>query len=379
MSQDITTYFEPNIELEKFKSFLVAHQVFTECEQALISKIARPGSFNILSVVGPTGVGKTQLLNEVAGTLLGIKENPSKDLSKQPYLPVVYVTATTGHSYESRFRSLLLQIVRQVNEAACVYGKVVVPDPAGKMRVRPSSQTIASLSIARLEELVRTGLKERQVRALLIDEAQHLAQGSNAVDWRIVGDGLKVLGSVSGTMMVLFGTSELLGLPYISGQLGRRSKAIHLRRYLWNNQTDRLEFKKIVSAFGKGWPTLLPTEFMLANLPLLYAGSLGCTGILSTWLYDAMVVTEQAGLSTVTVDILKQTALSAPKLLKIEQEAKECEDAFLAEQVGLDEMVAKLDETFTPKPVVKQPAFKLPSTKGVSLKRTPKFDAYASV
>jgi hypothetical protein len=301
-------------------------------------------------VVGPTGAGKTLLLNEIADILFGIPDG-SEDISNgaqakegpRPYLPGVVVTAHTGRTYESRFRNLLMQILAQVNTVLMDVGKTFPDQKEIYSRTYgPTSRTVSSLPIAKLEELVRAGLKERKVKALLIDEAQHLAHNANKPEWRLVGDGLKVLGSISGTMVVMFGTSELLELPYISGQLGRRSKAIHLRRYLWDQPEDRKEFKKILTIYHRRWPTLLPKEMLLDNLPCLYAGSVGCVGTLSTWLYDAMAAAEQSGVSSVTWKILQECALSVPKLRKIVSEAEECETSFAEEQSDLREFASKL-------------------------------------
>lgn len=339
---DYTSLFQTNVSLEEFRTGLIPHRVFMHCEREILRRIARPGVATILSVIGPTGVGKTQALNEVASFLLGLRKGESDEsLAKRPYLPVVYVTASTGRTFESRFKSLLIQILQQVNRVLVEIGSTTGSANETSPTSRPV-RPIESLPIARLEELVRVGLRERRVKALLIDEAQHLAQGADAEEWRLVGDGLKLLGSISGTLVVLFGTSELLGLPYLSGQLGRRSKAVHLRRYRWTSQADRDEFQAIVAAFCKGSRGKLPLKVLSENLPLLYTGCVGCVGILSSWLYDAIARAEQTGVEAVDVEILQETAFSEEKLRKIDHEAVQCENAFRRESAGLQGLMADL-------------------------------------
>jgi len=265
--QDPQRLFSPNPRLEEFSNFLVPHKVFVECERGILRKVARPGVSNILSVVGPTGAGKTQLLKEVADVLLHTPATTRPDSSPAdpspaltPYLPVVYVTANTGRTFESRFKHVLIEILNQVNAVAAKLGVVRADNSAAKAS---SSFPLQMVPIAQLEKLVRSGLRERQVRAVLIDEAQHLA---DAEDWHLVGDGLKLLGSISGTLIVLFGTSELLSLPNLTGQLGRRTKAIHLRRYLWNDPVYPEEFATVVASFAQQWPDVLPVELLLKHL-----------------------------------------------------------------------------------------------------------------
>jgi len=345
--EDHQRLFLPNPSLEAFSQFLVPHKVFVESERDILRRVARPGISNILSVVGPTGVGKTQLLNEVGGVLLkasapvhGVSPSPVDSADAlSPYLPVVCVIANTGRSFESRFKHLLIAILKQVNGVAAKLGVVRsdTSSPNGRASLSPQQ-----IPIAQLEELVRSGLRERQTRAVLIDEAQHLAQRADAEDWQLVGNGLKLLGSISGTLIVLFGTSELLSLPSLTGQLGRRTKAIHLRRYLWDDPVYKDEFAKVVASFAQQWPDVLPVKLLFEHLPFLYAGCVGCTGILSGWIYDAMALAEQEALPAVTLDVLCRTAHSEEKLRKIATEAEECEKEFAKERLGLEKLTAEL-------------------------------------
>ena len=87
---------------------------------------------------------------------------------------------------------------------------------------------------------------------------------------------------------------------------------------------------------------MLPKQVLLDNLSCLYAGSIGCVGTLSTWLYDAMAAAEQSGASSISWEILQECALSVPKLRKIGKEAEECETSFAAEQSDLREFASKL-------------------------------------
>ena len=378
--EDFNLLFKKNETLAEFKKSLVPHRIFVDCEREILRRVAQPGVANILSVVGPTGAGKTQLLNEVANVLLGLPAPDSSDfisklteLETQPHLPVVYVTASTGRSFESRFRGLLVEILRSLN-APLITAQAIRSKPGASHR--PPSQALEKVSIPRMEEMVRTFLKERQVRALLIDEAQHLAQGSGKDEWRLVGDGLKLLGSVSGTLVVLFGTSELLGLPYLSGQLGRRTRALHLRRYLWTDADDLEEFKGIVASFSGAFPKALPMELMMENLQLVYTGCLGCVGILSSWLYDAVARAEQLGQGTVSLEVLKQTAFSEIRLRRIHTEAQECERSFINEGVGLDNLIGELCGRVQPPVSLAQKLIKATRKKFKPGNRNPTYDTY---
>ena len=357
--RDYTHLFDADPDLVHFRKTLLLHYVFEKCEETILEKIANPASFNIVSVVGPSGAGKTQLLNEIAGTLLqvgapALPKEGGENEKKLPYLPVIYVLAKSGRTFESRFRSVLIDILREVNGVLVEIGKTVRSSDEQKV-IKTKSQTsileketvsLERLSIPSLQGVVRSALKERCVRAVLIDEAQHLAPLASqkhgfSSDYRLIADGLKVLVSNIPTLIVLFGTAELLSLPNLSAQLGRRSTLIHFRRYQWNDDKDRQEFRWVVEQFIKTWPKHLPKS-LLDDLAFLYAGCLGCVGILSDWLAVAMSRVTKPGVHKVTPTILDETALGKPRLLRIKSEAEECEIAFEQEAIGPRQMIAEL-------------------------------------
>lgn len=354
--KDYTHLFDIDPNLARFRQKLVIHPVFEECEETILAKIAHPASFNIVSVVGPSGAGKTQLLNEVTGSLLCVGPSPQPPAEpgqkeKPPYLPNIFVVAKNGRTFESRYRSLLIEILEYANEVLVTIGKtipsgIIEPPKFTKSElplVAKEFDSISKLPISRLEALVRSALKERKVRAVLIDEAQHLVpseQQHNGYiqDMRLIADGLKLLGN-AGTLIVLFGTAELLTLPNLTAQLGRRSQLIHFRRYRWQDPADQHAFQWVVEQFVESWPIVLPKALLLAQLPFLYAGCLGCIGILADWLAAAM---NRAGSGSVTMDILKQTALRRPRLRKIQTEALQCETAFAEEEFGPEDLIKEV-------------------------------------
>ena len=212
---------------------------------------------------------------------------------------------------------------------------------------------------------------------MLIDEGQHLAMSANAKDWLMVAESLKVLGSFSGTLIVLFGTFDLLCLPNLSGQLGRRTKAIHMRRYLWNVPQDQADFVGIVKIMGQVWPQVLPEKLLLDNLPLIYAGCVGCVGTLFDWLHDAI---EHANGRMVTMDVLLENAFPARRLRKFHWEAQQCEEAFKSEKGGLANFAKEIcapgtgaSSSDAPPQAVQSPT---PKGRRGRVRRKPKYDPY---
>jgi len=118
-------------------------------------------------------------------------------------------------------------------------------------------------------------LRQRHVGVCLIDEAQHLkrlASGRRLLDQM---DTLKSLAALTGTMHVLIGTYELLGLTNLSAQLSRRSIEIHFGRYRADLDKDRLAFKSVLLTFQRHLP-LSEEPDLVGSWERLYEGSLGC-------------------------------------------------------------------------------------------------------
>jgi hypothetical protein len=63
---------------------------------------------------------------------------------------------------------------------------------------------------------------------------------------------------------------------------------------------------------------------------------------LSDWLAAAMHKVDKGKSGSVTLDILKETALRGPRLRKIHSEAQECEKAFAAEEVGPEDLIEEV-------------------------------------
>ncbi|MBI4320946.1 MAG: ATP-binding protein [Chloroflexi bacterium] len=315
--------------LAYFVGKVVAHPRLKEAHQALLSAIRQPAGASLILVFGPTGVGKTtlrlrvekQLIEEALPTL---REDPGR-------VPVVGLEAVAPDSGRFNWKDYY-------NRALMALEEPLIEQKIGyDMRsVRPSGAEQLGIRRADTPELRRAleqCLRQRRPTAFIVDEAQHLkkmASGRRLLDQM---DNLKSLAALTGTVHVLVGTYELLGLANLSAQLSRRSVDIHFGRYLAEYAEDLLAFKSVLLTFQRHLP-LIAEPNLVARWEYLYERSVGCVGVLKNWLSRALAAALEEGEATLTDRHLERHAEPTRKLLALAREIKEGEEVL--SDVGRD-------------------------------------------
>lgn len=196
--------------------------------------------------------------------------------------------------------------------------------PEGPVPPRPFIKR--STSATELRWVLEQCLRQRKVAVCLVDEAQHLrrlASGRRLLDQM---DTLKSLAAQTGTVHVLVGTYELLGMTNLSAQLSRRSVEIHFGRYRADAAEDRLAFKSVVLTFQRRLP-LVHEPDLVGCWEALYEGSLGCVGVLKSWLNRSLAYALAHDALTLTRRHLDRQATPARTLVSLAREIAEGEAA----------------------------------------------------
>ena len=261
--------------LRYFKDYTVSHPRLEQADAALWRAIQEPAGSSLVFVYGPTGVGKTTLRQHIEERLSRGREQAS------PRLPVVGLEAVAPEAgrfgWKDFYKRGLLAVEQAfVADKRGVYDHNFFVDRGGQLTISPR----ASLDDLRLG--LEHSLRLRQPRALMIDDAQHLAKAPSA---RKLQDGLDVIKSLASraqTLSVLLGTYELLALRNLSGQLSRRSFDIHFPRYR-AEASELKAFQNVLWAFQRHLPLVREPELM-KHWEYCYVRSIGCVGILKDWL-----------------------------------------------------------------------------------------------
>ncbi len=299
-------------KLHYFKDITVPHQHLRTALNQLLLNLEEPADISILFIVGPTGVGKTTLRLRAQQMLL---EAAWPELLDHPErVPVAGIEAVAPEQGKFSHRDYYVRVLEAIGEVLAAHKSSFSRyDSTTPIRTRDSS--------AALRRSLENVLRHRQVKALMVDEAHHLLMTVGAHQMLQQMTWIKSIANLTQTTHALFGTYELLNCCRLSGQLSRRSEDIHLQRYLPKRQTDVTEFIKVVQTFERHLP--LPQESKLDQFyEYLLDFSIGCIGILKTWLLRALRNALLDDAQTLTLKHLQQCECSASRRRQLHEEAE---------------------------------------------------------
>lgn len=300
-----------------FRAYTVAHPTLATVDRVVWNAIHEPAGALLILVAGPTGVGKTTLLDHLEQRLC---EEALPRLEQAPsHLPVVKLLAAAPATRQFKWADFFTRALLAIREPLVDY-KVNAQALAER---GPTSFTPRNRSdVTTLQLSWEHAVHYRRPMAVFIDEAQHLGKigGGSSLLGQL--DFLKSLAILTDTVYVLAGTYELLTLDTLSAQLGRRSIVVHFPRYQATNKDDVRAFKTVLQAFQRHLP-VEETPDLVSGWQDCYACTAGCIGLLKEWLLKALTETLERSAKTIEPEIL---AHHAPSLAYREQMMTEIEE-----------------------------------------------------
>lgn len=226
---------------------LICHERFLLVESAIDDVLARArqGDPQILPIVGPSRVGKSTLLRNLAG------QPPAGQLDRE-------VLMVQSPQFLSR-RAL---------PDACLSSLGLMPDMY-------RNQVLA-------EKALILGLKRAGTRLIIFDETQHMLERGGRTSMRAAGDFLKSLFDEAGCSLLLVGLPSLLAIFEMNEQLaGRSRRAIEYYPYQWDG-TDFREFRRALAGAlqaltDAGWQTFPAADLEFARR--MYLATAGRYGV----------------------------------------------------------------------------------------------------
>lgn len=346
--------------LEEFKTKLIGHPSLTATRDVALDLIREPAGKQLALIMGPTGVGKTTLFNRLKKHL--VEEDFAAVMAENKgAIPIVAVRTRAPESGSFDWRDFYIRILKEMHDPAAELDLALSISTGGK--VSKVSQ-LSTLNLMLLREMVENAFYHRNVRVLLVDEAQHFQKMASGRRLRDQMDTLKSLAELRDVFIVLVGTYELIQMRELNGQLTRRCASLHFPRYRFDEPGEWAQFKNAVFSLAARLPRNGEEHRLGDHVDLLYRGSCGCFGVLKNWLTRALKLAEREGKSIGKTE-LERTMEPTSALLKLAREIKEGEAHWqrsFAHDPELDELLG-----MTAQPAVSRPPKKAP-TYGVGVR-----------
>ena len=215
-----------------------------------------------------------------------------------------------------------------------------------------------------LRDAVIYALERLQVKAVIIDEAQHLMHVEppfkpiDQLDW------LKGMTNWTNVLHILVGNYELYDFRNLSGQAARRGRDLHFPRYHLESQVECEEFAGALRYLLENVPLSCDVDALLRDWRWFAEWSIGCVGILRDWIVDTVAALCEEEQTTLTIQALKEYALQLDQRVRLEMEARAGEHKVEAGKAKSEQQLQELTAhpTKIPKASPKTPAGSLPQT-----------------
>ncbi|HEX4208052.1 MAG TPA: AAA family ATPase, partial [Ktedonobacteraceae bacterium] len=241
-----------------FASATITHRQLEVVHDKIRRAIRQPAGFSFVLVHGPTGAGKTTMMESLAGQARDLLLPPGFHASVHttaPYrfspvsMPVLVIEAdlpdksafNRGYFYRTVLTLLGEQTYPQQTHVD------IHAEAAPPKRRRLSRAATESNDDPELREATDAAMHRHGVRVIFVDEAHHLLYGRNGTGGSTLQEQLewlKSLGSKTGALYILVGTYDLFNFGKLNGQIARRCLPVHFPRYQLERQEDCIEFQR---------------------------------------------------------------------------------------------------------------------------------------
>jgi hypothetical protein len=257
-----------------FKQSKIAHTRIAIVLKKLMRMILPDSGFDIVLLIGPTGVGKTAALTALESHIENMyREEMAIDRN---FIPAIKIEIPEPGPRQFAYSSFYKELLSQLNDPLSDKKVETVRHNGITSIKRPTGHT----NVAALHMALKGALVTRRTRVVIIDEAAHLLGHVTGNDLINLTNALKSLANVD-TRLVLAGSYDLLKLATLNAQLSRRTRVIHFERYGFgkNNSQDEAIFRKCLEQLQNKLPTKYKPNF-LGFSDAIHRACFGCIGIL---------------------------------------------------------------------------------------------------
>lgn len=190
------------------------------------------------------------------------------------------------------------------------------------LTARASRKKVEASEWLDMREAVEYALELLQVKAVVIDEAQHLLHVTTPLRPVDQLDWLKSLTNRTQVLHVLVGPYDLCEVRNLSGQAARRGRDLHFPRYHVARPDERLAFVGALRYLLAHVPLTCDVDGLLTHWRWFAEGSIGCIGVLRDWLVDTVAALLAEGQPVLTLEALQAHALAVGQRVRLEMDAR---------------------------------------------------------
>lgn len=287
-----------------FDSRVISHARLTSASDKILKTVRAHAGAEVVLVIGPTGVGKTTLMEHVMRAII---ERALPNMKKNPgYIPTASITCqnpTLGiYDWTEHFTRILIAL-----KEVLIDRKIYLPE-AGPLPDEVKSLVKREKGNQRaLRRAAENTLKYRELSGFFVDEAQYIIKGKSEEGVINQADTVRSMADASNTLHVLLGHYDLIALRNLNGQLGRRSRTVHFTRYYIDDKEDLKEFATVFKTLQAKLP--LPNRPQLGkHLEFAFERTVGCIGRLKNWFSRCLDTALEMNCPTVTDEIFVEEA-----------------------------------------------------------------------
>lgn len=313
----------PEEKLDYFQRKLLGHPHLEQAFNLALDSIEFAAKGEIVAIVGPTGVGTTQLGKKLWRKFRDVATTVDEDGRVLPLVPAIGLEAPNQADRidADYWKRLLAEIMRRGGDLL-IDRKIYVP-PSEFILTHPIPY--ADPLKRGIDTLIRATvsmLEQRQTKVLLINQAERLFPESDPAGCVRSQQILMDLAAQTNTRFVLIGGYQLVHASCARNNWLRRQHTVHFRRYDRNNKQEYGHFVRSLTNLL----ACMPTEQRLENLSeagamQLYISSVGCIGSLKKTLLLAFQHALRTG-EAMTENFILQFATHNVVALEIAKEAR---------------------------------------------------------
>jgi hypothetical protein len=277
---------EPQALLDRFKAYAVWHPRLLQVRTQVLDTIWEPADVVYTVVCGPSGVGKTKLA-EVLTNRLNTPTHPLNGQNRSLALMINTRPPDGELFHRAHFYRKGLKLLGKTTFDRHIQVDVATAEHLIQKK-RTGSKTTKYPDDPELRDVYEEELRRLGLRAVILDEAQHLIQSGDGKQPKDQLNWIKSMAIETGVLHVLIGTYDLLPFCNLDGQMARRGSEFHFARYHMEDENDCQAFRNAFSSLLKQIPLQVDHDTLVQRWWYFFEGSVGCIGILKQWLVRAL-------------------------------------------------------------------------------------------